>query len=72
MESVTLTTESWATLQEVTEHLKVSEETIHRWMAARNLPTHRAGRVWRFKLTEIDAWVRDGTPAPDHNSSTDL
>ena len=72
MESVTLTTESWATLQEVTEHLKVSEDTIHRWMVNRGMPAHRVGRVWRFKLTEIDTWVRDGASTPNLNPSTDL
>ncbi|TQE99805.1 MAG: helix-turn-helix domain-containing protein [Spiribacter salinus] len=55
-----LTTEPWATLQEVAEHLKVSEDTVHRWISSRAMPAHRIGRVWRFKLSQIDAWVESG------------
>ena len=55
-----LTTEPWTTLQEVAEHLKVSEDTVHRWIATRAMPAHRIGRVWRFKLSQVDAWVESG------------
>jgi hypothetical protein len=24
------------------------------------LPAHRVGRLWKFKLAEVDAWVRSG------------
>ncbi len=58
-----MTTESWSTLQEVAKHLQVSEETIHRWMDKRSLPAHRVGRVWRFKLSELDHWIRSGGAA---------
>ena len=55
-----MTTEPWVTLQEVADHLKVSEDTVHRWIATRSMPAHRIGRVWRFKLSQIDAWVENG------------
>jgi excisionase family DNA binding protein len=55
--------EPWSTLQEVAKHLQVSEETVHRWMEKRALPAHRAGRVWRFKLSEVDHWIRSGGAA---------
>jgi excisionase family DNA binding protein len=58
-----MTTESWSTLQEVAKHLQVSEETIHRWMDKWSLPAHRVGRVWRFKLSEVDDWIRSGGAA---------
>ena len=31
------------------------------------MPAHRIGRVWRFKLSQVDAWVENG-PA---NESSD-
>jgi len=55
-----LTTEPWATLQEVAEHLRVSEDTVHRWISSRAMPAHRIGRVWRFKLSQVDSWVESG------------
>lgn len=58
-----MVTESWVTLQDVCDHLKVSEDTVYRWMDKRGLPAHRIGRVWRFKLSQIDDWVQAGSSA---------
>ncbi len=55
-----MTTESWATLAQVAEHLQVSQDTVHRWRETKSLPAHRVGRIWRFKLTEVDDWMRAG------------
>lgn len=59
--------EPWVTLKEVSQHLQVSDETIHRWITSKGLPAHRAGRVWRFKLSEVDAWIRSGSAAADES-----
>lgn len=66
-----MTTEPWVTLQEAAKHLQVSEETIHRWMARKGLPGTRAGRVWRFKLSEVDAWLKAGGAAADKDTEED-
>ncbi len=64
-------TESWATLAEAATHLQVAEETVHRWIRKKAMPAHRVGRNWRFKLTEIDEWVRTGGAAPgDEDNGT--
>jgi excisionase family DNA binding protein len=52
--------EPWVSLQDVAKHLQVAEDTVHRWIARKGLPAIKAGRVWRFKLTEVDAWLRTG------------
>jgi excisionase family DNA binding protein len=54
------TPEPWSILADVAAHLQVSEDTVLRWIAKRKLPAHRVGRIWRFKLTEVDLWVRAG------------
>jgi excisionase family DNA binding protein len=58
-----VSTEPWVTLAQVAEHLQVSQDTVHRWRETKALPAHRVGRVWRFKLSEVDEWVRSGTAA---------
>ena len=55
-----VTIEPWVTLQDVAKHLQVVEDTVHRWVAKKGLPAVRAGRVWRFKLSEVDEWLRNG------------
>lgn len=58
--------EPWVTLQDVAKHLQVAEDTIHRWLK-RGMPATKAGRVWRFKLSEVDAWLRGGGAADDQD-----
>lgn len=53
-------TEPWSSVDEVAKHLGVAQDSIYRWIEARGLPAHRIGRLWKFKLSEVDAWVRDG------------
>lgn len=54
------TNESWVSVEEVATHLRVNKESIYRWLEKKGLPAHRVGRLFRFKLSEIDEWVRAG------------
>jgi len=53
--------ERWVDVVEAARHLGVTKDTIYRWIDARGFPAHRAGRLLRFKLSEIDDWVRQST-----------
>lgn len=50
--------EPWVSVEQLAAHLACSVDSIYRWLARRGLPSHRVGRVWRFKVSEVDAWVR--------------
>ncbi len=52
------TGEQWVDIDDVSTHLKVNKETVRRWIKDRSFPSHRAGNLLRFKLSEVDAWVR--------------
>lgn len=52
--------EKWSTLKEVQEHLGVGRETILQWISKRNMPAYKVGRLWKFKISEIDEWIRSG------------
>jgi len=52
--------EPWASVEEVTAHLGVARDTIYRWIESKRMPAHRIGRLWKFKLSEVDSWVRSG------------
>jgi excisionase family DNA binding protein len=56
----TTMTEPWASVDEVAKHLGVVKDSVYRWIEHRGLPAHKIGRLWKFKLTEVDAWVRRG------------
>ena len=52
--------EAWVTLEGVAGHLVVSTDTVRRWIRERGMPAHKAGGIWRFKVSEVDGWVRAG------------
>ena len=31
------------------------------------MPAHKAGRLWKFKISEIDEWIRSGGAAEKAN-----
>ena len=55
--------EKWSTLKEVQEYLGVGRDTILQWIAKRNMPAYKVGRLWKFKLSEVDDWIRSGGAA---------
>lgn len=52
--------EPWFLVEEVATHLRVSKETVYRWLEKGKIPAHRVGKQWRFKVSEVDEWVRSG------------
>lgn len=57
--------EPWVKVEEVAAHLGVSKDTVYRWIDERNLPAHKVGRLYRFKITEIDGWVTNSVASDD-------
>jgi excisionase family DNA binding protein len=53
-------TESWSSVDAVVKHLGVAQDSIYRWIESKGLPAHKIGRLWKFKLSEVDEWVRAG------------
>jgi excisionase family DNA binding protein len=51
-------TEPWASVDDVAKHLGVAKDSIYRWIEHKGLPAHKIGRLWKFKLSEVDEWVR--------------
>ena len=35
------------------------------WIAKRNMPAYKVGKLWKFKLSEVDDWIRSGGAADD-------
>lgn len=55
-----MTSEPWVTAEHVAHHLGVVKDTVYRWREKKGLPAHQIGRLWKFKLSEVDEWVRVG------------
>lgn len=54
------TEERWVDIEDVAAHLGVNKDSIYRWVETKGFPAHRVGRLFRFKLSEVDEWVKQG------------
>lgn len=61
------TTEPWVSVEEVAKHLGVARDSVYRWIESRGLPAHKVGRIWKFKLSQVDAWVEAGGAKADND-----
>jgi excisionase family DNA binding protein len=56
-------TENWSSLDQVAEYIGVNKDTIRNWLRKNAIPAHKIGKLWKFKLSEIDEWVQSGKSA---------
>ena len=52
--------EKWVNLEDVAEHLSLSQDTVRTWIKEGKLPVYKAGKRYKFKISEVDEWVREG------------
>ena len=52
--------EKWVNLEDSAEHLILSQYTVRAWVREDKLPVYRAGKRYKFKISEVDEWVREG------------
>ena len=55
--------DKWCSLEVTAEYLGVTKDTIRNWIKKTDIPAHKIGRLWKFKLTEVDGWVKSGKSA---------
>ena len=51
-------TEPWLSADDIAAHLGVTKDTIYTWIADKDMPAHKIGRLWKFQASEVDDWVR--------------
>ena len=52
--------EELLTVKEVAEKLKVTEQTIQRYIMQKEIPFKKIKRMVRFRASEIEKWIDDG------------
>ena len=55
--------EPWSSVEEVAERLGIKRETVYVWIERKGMPARKVGRLWKFRLSEVDKWVNSGKAA---------
>lgn len=45
------------TFEEARKYLKVHQATLYNWVQQKKIPAFKAGKIWRFRKSKIDAWL---------------
>ena len=64
--------ETYMTIEELAEYLKLAEQTIRRWILNREIPFHKIRKVIRFRVSEIEKWIDEGGYKLPHEQQADL
>lgn len=57
--------EPWVSIDDVAVHVGVRKDSIYRWIERRGLPAAKVGKLWKLKLSEVDAWMREQQQGSD-------
>lgn len=55
--------ERWLSLEEIANHIGCSKDTIRNWIKKDTIPYHKVGRMYKFKISEVDTWINSGKSA---------
>ncbi len=50
----------WLSIKKICVYLGVSDDTVYRWVKTHEMPTPKMERLFKFKISEIAAWVKAG------------
>jgi len=46
------------TIKELADYLKIAEKTAYRFALEKKIPGFKVGAAWRFRKSEVDAWIK--------------
>jgi excisionase family DNA binding protein len=56
--------DKWINIDEAATYLGVKPVTVRDWIRkGKGIPAHKIGKQWKFKISELDNWVKSGKSA---------
>ena len=52
--------EQWVNTKEIAEHMGVTVETVRKWIKLEKIHCQSIGKIWKYKVSEVDEWVTSG------------
>jgi excisionase family DNA binding protein len=48
----------WQSDAEICTNLGIKKDTVYKCISEKDMPAHRLGELWKFKISEVDEWVK--------------
>ena len=55
----------WASMVAHWKHRGLSRDTVKKMIHTQNLPAYKIERKWKFKISEVDSWIRKNNRITD-------
>lgn len=56
--------DKWINIDDAANYIGVKPGTIRDWIRkGKDIPAHKVGKQWKFKYSELDAWIQSGKSA---------
>ena len=52
--------DKWFNIEDIAEYLSITQDTARTGVRDGKLPAYKVGKRYKFKLSEVDEWVREG------------
>lgn len=59
--------DTWLTLQEIADELKLHIETVREWVRTKQLTAYKVGRDYRVKRADLNKFLEDRRTRPDES-----
>lgn len=55
--------DNWINLEEAAAYMGVTKDTVRNWIKKTDIPAHKVVKLWKFKRSELDEWIKSGKSA---------
>ena len=55
--------DKWIGREEAATYMDVTKDTVRNWIKKTDIPAHKIGKLWKFKKSELDEWIKSGKSA---------
>lgn len=55
--------DKWIGLEEAANYMDVTKDSVRNWIKKTDIPAHKIGKLWKFKKSELDNWIKSGRSA---------
>ena len=55
--------DKWISLEDAANYMDGTKDTVRNWIKKTDIPAHKIGKLWKFKKSELDEWIKSGKSA---------